>query len=191
MAHPTEVLILQHPLEVHNAKGTVRLLHLSLARSRLAVGEVFDASALQNLLWAPWDAPIQSVQPAQPPRCTVLLYPSGPQDAAQGWASPAPLDLAGWQAPQPLRLVVLDGTWRKTRKMLHLNPALQPLPRLPLAQLPPSRYRIRKAHQPHQLSTLEATCAALAQLDGGADAINPLLAAFEGFVAQQAAYQGR
>ena len=50
VAHRTEVLILQHPLEVHEAKGTARLLHLSLPHSRMVTGERFDASALQPLL---------------------------------------------------------------------------------------------------------------------------------------------
>ena len=48
-----------------------------------------------------------------------------------------------------------------------------------------SSYLIRKAHQPGQLSTLEATCAALAQLEGQPTRFGPLLAAFDGFVAQQ------
>lgn len=42
MAHQVEMLILQHPLEVHNAKGSARLLHLSLPRSGLVTGQVFD-----------------------------------------------------------------------------------------------------------------------------------------------------
>jgi DTW domain-containing protein YfiP len=81
--------------------------------------------------------------------------------------------------------VVLDATWRKSRKMLHQSPALQRLPRLALDDAPAGRYTIRKAHAPGQLSTLEATCAALAQLEGDAARWQPLLAAFDGFVAQQ------
>ena len=80
---------------------------------------------------------------------------------------------------------MLDGTWRKSRKMLQRNPLLQALPRLSLTPLAPSRYSVRKAHQPHQRSTLEAACAALAQLEGEPDRFSPLLAAFDGFVAQQ------
>ena len=34
--------------------------------------------------------------------------------------------------PSRLRLIVLDGTWRKSRKMLYRNPLLQQLPRLSL-----------------------------------------------------------
>ena len=186
MAHRTEVLILQHPLEVHQAKGTARLLHLCLPHSRMVTGERFDPGTLQQWLAAPFG----TTTPPEPPRHALLLYPEAPQDAALGLAAPPPLDPAWLSTPQRLRLVVLDGTWRKSRKMLHQNPLLQQLPRLPLHELPASRYRIRTARQPHQLSTLEATCAALAQLEG-AESLAPLLAAFDGFVAQQAAWQGR
>ncbi|KQR57930.1 hypothetical protein ASF94_18675 [Acidovorax sp. Leaf160] len=191
VAHPAEVLILQHPLEVHHAKGTARLLHLCLPDSRLEVGEAFEPRALHAWLKAPWPgaAPGAAARPA--PRA-VLLYPPSPPDPALPLAPAPPLPpdwLAGDAAA--LRLVVLDGTWRKSRKMLYANPLLQGLPRLPLstaAPLPPSRYRIRRAHAPHQLSTLEATCAALAQLEGGnAERYAPLLQAFEAFMARQAA----
>jgi len=187
VAHRTEVLILQHPLELHEAKGTARLLHLSLPHSRMATGERFDDSTLQPLLTAPFDATDAA---AHTPRHTLLLYPEAPQDTALGIATPPPLNPDWLQPPEQLRLVVLDGTGRKSRKMLHLNPLLQQLPRLPLRELPSSRYRIRTARQAYQLSTLEATCAALAQLEG-AESLAPLLAAFDGFVAQQAAWQGR
>lgn len=170
MAHTTRVLILQHPLEVQHAKNTARLLHLSLADSQLLVGEAFDAPTLQTAL--------------QGPATNVLLYPADEQPTATvpAW------DPARHAPAAPLRLVVLDGTWRKSRKMLHLNPLLQSLPRLSLDGAHASRYLIRKAHKPGQLSTLEATCAALAQLEGHADACLPLLRALDGFVAQRLAF---
>lgn len=159
-----EVLILQHPLEVAQAKGSARLLHLSLPNSRLAVGETFDPEELRQ--WLQADG-----------RTSVLLYPAD----ADHPASPAPP-----ADPAQLRLVVLDGTWRKSRKMLHLNPALEQLPRLALHAPPPSRYLIRKAQRPGQLSTLEATCLALRQLETGPqDRFRPLLSAFDTFVASQ------
>lgn len=185
--HQVEVVILQHPLEVNNAKGSARLLHLSLPHSALLTGEVFATDTLQALI----SAPLQPQATASPPKYTILLYPDSPQDQALGL--PAPPVLAPEQVSDPscLRLIVLDGTWRKSRKMLYLNPLLHHLPRLALRDMPASSYRIRKAHKPDQLSTLEATCAALAQLEGGAEPFAPLLAAFDGFVAQQwAAAQG-
>ena len=182
-AHVAEVLILQHPLEVAQAKGSARLLHLSLPHSRLVTGEVFAHLALQALL----TAPLYPDAAAQPPRQAVLLYPDLLPTQAAG--RPTALAHVGLRDPAQLRLIVIDGTWRKTRKMLYLNPLLQQLPRLALRDLPASRYLIRKAHQPDQLSTLEATCAALMQLEGKGEKFLPLLRAFEGFVAQQWRYQ--
>jgi DTW domain-containing protein YfiP len=173
-----EVLILQHPLEVNEAKGSARLLHMGLPHSRLLVCETLPDAAL---LMAPWSRPA--------PRHTVLLYPETPEDVALGLLPAAKLDPAALHDPAQIRLVVLDGTWRKSRKMLYQSPDLQQLPRLGLRDVPPSRYRIRKAHRPDQLSTLEASCQALAQLEGNAERFQPLLDAFDGFVAQQLAYR--
>lgn len=174
LPNQVEVLILQHPMEVDNAKGSARLLHLSLANSRLEVGEAFEQARLQALL--------------SPERRNVLLYPDT-EDASLGLAKPQPFDPAWLNEPlPPLRLVVLDGTWRKSRKMLYLNPLLQTLPRLPLRDTPASHYLIRKAHLPDQLSTLEATVYALVQLENDINKFDPLIEAFDGFVAQQAGY---
>jgi DTW domain-containing protein YfiP len=72
--------------------------------------------------------------------------------------------------------------------MLYLNPALQRLPRLALRDMPASSYRIRKAHAPDQLSTLEAGAHALGQVTGDMARVAPLFDAFDGFVQQQAAF---
>jgi DTW domain-containing protein YfiP len=179
LSSTVELLVLQHPLEVHNAKNSARLLHLCLAGSRLCVGEAFEPAALDALLFA--DGLFADGR--QP----LLLYPDTPGDAALGIAPPPALDAALLHRPEALRLVVLDATWRKSRKMLYLNPALQRLPRLALRAVPPSAYRIRKAHAPHQLSSLEAAAHALAQLENKPAHYQPLLQAFDGFVQQQAA----
>jgi len=162
------LLILQHPLETGQAKNSAGLLHLSLSDSRLEVGERFAPEYLRGLL-----------RPG-----ALLLYPAA---AAQDAAVPPLPPMA-----EPPQLVVLDATWRKSRKMLHQNPLLRQLPRLALAAPPPSRYRaIRRAHAPHQLATLEAVCQALAMLEGAAPAARyaALLQAFDGFVAQQLGYR--
>ena len=172
----TALLVLQHPMEVTNAKNTARLLHLSLPGSTLAVGEKFDEEVLSALLAGP--------------RRPVLLYPETPGDASLGIA-PAPPFAPVWaDDPAGLLLVVLDATWRKSRKMLYLNPRLQALPRLALRDVPASQYHIRKAHAPGQLSTFEATVHALAQLEGHEAHYAPLLAAFDGFVDQQSKTTG-
>ncbi len=133
VASAVEVLLLQHPMEVENAKGSARLLHLCLPGSRIEVGEQFDEAALRAMLGAGGRHP-------------VLLYPDTPGDRSLGIAAPPPFSAT--LAPEHFQLVVLDATWRKSRKMLYLNPALQALPRLPLRDTPPSHYLIRKAHAP-------------------------------------------
>ena len=168
-ANLVEVLILQHPLEVGHAKGSARLLQLSLRHSQLIVGEQLDPAVLQTLLAGP--------------KHTVLLYPDTPLHDALSVPAPPPFELAESITPAEMRLIVLDGTWRKSRKMLLRNPALHSLPRWGLGDVPASRYAIRKAHQPHQLSTLEATCAALAQLECNPQRYAALLHGFDGFVA--------
>lgn len=157
VATEVQVLVLQHPLEVGHAKNTGRLLHLCLPRSRLAVQEVWPPEALDSLLHAPWDGD------TTPPH-TVLLYPPTPADPQLPVVAPPPLPAAWLQQPARLRLVVLDGTWRKSRKMLYANPGLQQLPRWSLHDVAASRYVIRKAHAPNQLSSFEATAYALAAL---------------------------
>lgn len=175
-----EVLILQHPLEVHEAKGTARLLHLSLARSRLEIGEQFDARQLQDWLQQAW----QGDAGAPAPR-SVLLYPESAPDPALPLALAPALPAEWLRAPERLRLVVIDGTWRKSRKMLYLNPPLQQLPRLALRDLPASRYAIRRAHRPGQLSTLEATACALAQLEPHNQEPDRLLQAMDALVQRE------
>jgi DTW domain-containing protein YfiP len=158
-----DVLVLQHPDEVDQAKGTARLLRLGLARCRVLVGEAFDPTALLALL----DGDVAG---------STLLYPS---DTLGG----TPTTLA---ACRPRRLVVLDGTWRKSLRMLHANPLLQTLPRWSLSPSGPSRYgALRKAGLASQLSTLEATCAALRDIESATTRYEPLLAALDRFVAER------
>jgi len=176
--------VLQHPLEVDNAKGSARLLCLSLTHSQMVTGEVFDESELQALL----SAPRSTHGVGEGVKTPVLLYPPTPHDMGLLRAAPT-LDRNVLEVPEQLRLIVLDGTWRKSRKMLYLNPLLQGLPRLFLRDTPAAYHPIRKAHRPDQLSTLEATCAALAQLENNDAPFKPLLTAFDGFVAQQLGYR--
>lgn len=172
------LLILQHRLEVANAKGSARLLQLSVPGAVMLAGEQFHPDLLREHL-------------EQGARRPLLLYPELPGERALGLPAPPPLAPDLLAEPAALRLVVLDGTWRKSRKMLYLNPLLQSLPRLALRDMPPSRYRIRKGHAPDQLSTLEASCHALGQLSGDATSCDSLLAAFDRFTAHFQATGGR
>jgi len=97
---------------------------------------------------------------------TVLLYP-GEGDA------PVPRSVN--------RLLLLDGSWRQSRRLLAANPWLSALPRLALPELP-GRYALRRAHRPGQLSTVESGLHALARLEGGPERFAPLWEAFDAFV---------
>jgi DTW domain-containing protein YfiP len=161
-----DVLVLQHPGEAMEAKGSARLLRLSLARCRVIVGEVFEPAGLLELL----DGDVSG---------SALLYPA---DTPAG--APQPL-----RAARPRHLVVLDGTWRKSLRMLHANPLLQTLPRWSVAAAGPPRYgALRKAPLATHLSTLEATCKALAEIEDAPARYEPLLAAFGRFVDDRASY---
>ena len=159
--HRTEVLVLQHPQEQRHAKNSVALLRLSLAHCEVVVGERFAPETLHALLH-------------RPGRDTRLLYPDVP--ASRAPATPA-------ATGDPLRLVVIDATWRKSLRMLLEHPALAALPRLALKTPAPTRYRaIRASRRPDQISTLEATVQALAMLEGPGFDPGPILEAFSNFV---------
>jgi len=169
-----EILILQHPREEFEAKGTGRLLHLCLNRSKLVVGEQFSGEALTTLFGDQ--------------KTNILLFPpseDSPLENQQVLSASDAKRLNVDKLDQGLRLVIIDGTWRKARKMLHLSPLLAALPRL---QLSPrrSRYHIRKAQRAGQLSSLEAAYWALAEMGEPHD---ELLLSFERFLNRQAIWR--
>jgi len=160
----TRVLLLQHPSEVNHALNTARLAALGLVNAQLVVGEVFE------------ELPALLNPPGYQAR---LLFPD---ENAQPLQAYTPSD-------EPLLLVVPDGTWRKARKLLHLNPLLAALPRVTLAQGAVSRYRLRKAPGPGALSTVEAIVQALQVLEAPTS-FEPLLKPFEALIDGQIAAMG-
>ncbi|MDR6609594.1 DTW domain-containing protein [Pseudomonas synxantha] len=160
----TRVLLLQHPGEVNHALNTARLAALGLNNAELIVGEVFE------------DLPALLNQPGYQAR---LLFPGDDAQPMQAYAA----------TNEPLLLVVPDGTWRKARKMLYLNPLLAALPRVMLAEGGVSRYRLRKAPGPGALSTVEAIVQALETLEAPTS-FAPLLKPFEALIEGQIAAMG-
>jgi DTW domain-containing protein YfiP len=90
---------------------------------------------------------------------------------------------------KPVLLVVPDGTWRKARKLLHLNPLLESLPRVVLPDGLVSRYRLRKAPMPGALSTIEAIVHSLNCIESPAR-FDALLKPFEALIEGQIAAMG-
>jgi DTW domain-containing protein YfiP len=160
----TRVLLLQHPSEVNHALNTARLAALGLTHAQLVVGEVFDD--LETLL--------------NPPGYQArLLFPADDAQPLQAYTA----------GDQPLLLVVPDGTWRKARKLLHLNSLLAALPRVTLADGGVSRYRLRKAPASGALSTIEAIVQALQVLEAPVS-FEPLLKPFEALIEGQISAMG-
>ncbi|MEX6502537.1 tRNA-uridine aminocarboxypropyltransferase [Pseudomonas zhanjiangensis] len=162
----TRVLILQHPSEVRHALNTARLAALGLSNAELRVGEEFE------------DLPQWLAQPGYR---ACLLFPGEGAQSLQAFA--------GQADERPALLVVPDGTWRKARKLLHLNPVLATLPRVTLVAGLCSRYRLRKAPMPGALSTIEALVAALEVLEAPAR-YEALLKPFDALIEGQIAAMG-
>lgn len=159
----TRVLILQHPDEVGHALNTARLAALGLENAELLVGENFAGLQLD------------------PAYRACLLFPG---ETAQA------LPLAPLRTDdRPLLLVVPDGTWRKARKLLHLNSWLAELPRVCLPSGLSSRYRLRKAPAEGALATIEAIAMAL-DLQEAPQCFDELLRPFEALIEGQIAAMG-
>ncbi|PIE43683.1 MAG: DTW domain-containing protein [Gammaproteobacteria bacterium] len=140
-----KVVIIQHPREQKHPFNTGRMTHLCLNHSQLIVTETLSDSAIEQILSTP----------------SILLYPSLAWLPVQ-----AELNLQEEIRTKRLQqLIVIDATWRKSKKILHCHPALQTLPRLSLTGNLISRYKIRKTSVANGLSTIESTIQALTILD--------------------------
>ncbi|CAM3090524.1 tRNA-uridine aminocarboxypropyltransferase [Vibrio diazotrophicus] len=158
-----ELIILQHPTEEHRPMGTARILSLSLVNSRLLVGEDFrEHGELNRLL-------------AEPDVEHFVLYPSDVSLSAADVALPI---------EKKIRIILLDGTWKKAFKMWQLNTQLHHLPCLHLPEDLKGNYRIRKAPNENALSTVEAGFHVLSIMQPEKD-FSPLLDAFEAMIDYQ------
>ncbi|SEA20734.1 tRNA-uridine aminocarboxypropyltransferase [Microbulbifer marinus] len=144
IANRIKVLIIQHPLEQKHPFNTGRMAHLCLGNSELVVAESLSEAELAELL-APRSA---------------LLYPS------LDWLpAVVQVETGTPQARNLEQLVVIDATWRKSKKILHLHPALQQLSRVSFEGELSSNYQIRHSSLANSLSTLESIVAAMQQLE--------------------------
>lgn len=163
-----KLAILQHPQEARQAKGTAQLAKKCLD-CELWLGEnLADLAELQAWL-------------SQRP--TYLLYPTDETNLFSVNVKQLT------NQSDEVQVLVIDGTWRKTHKILQLNPVLAALPRINLMPTTPSSYAIRKVPKEKSLSTLEAIYTLLCQVDiENAQTYKPLQQAFDEFVAQRLAF---
>ena len=159
----SRVIILQHPSEAKHPLNTARFLALGLTNCELRVGETFPE--LEQWL-------------SNPHYQNAVLFPHLNAVTAS----------ASTQCSQPLQLFVPDGTWRKAKLLMHLNPLLTELPHLSLPQ-GKSAYVLRHSKVPNSHSTLEAVSAVLATLEPTLD-IPALLAPLHRLMADQRAAMG-
>ena len=148
---PMPTIIYQHPLEAKHAKSTVPLLRLCLSNIGIEVGEqLTPPTALNTGDW--WllypDANAVDLDLLCSKQLRAMLSENTQSTGVQEKNLQAKKQLGG--------LIVLDGTWRKTRLLLHLNPWLNDLPKLTFSQAPKSGYAMRKGPGGQALSTLES-----------------------------------
>jgi DTW domain-containing protein YfiP len=138
-ASQPQVLIVRHHWEAFKSTGTARLAGLALSNARIVDLAMENPEPVRRELAALQDA--------------WLLYPDGAAATGHG--------------ARPATLVVLDGTWRQTRKMLRRLPELARFPRFSLAShdTATTRDRLREPPRPGARSTLESIADALGVLD--------------------------
>tara|TARA_R110001592_G_scaffold1212_2_gene7148 strand:+ start:10610 stop:11242 length:633 start_codon:yes stop_codon:yes gene_type:complete len=151
------VLVLQHPSEVKQVKGTVTLLKASLNACQILVGEDFSGNIeLDNLLAS---------------HQALLLYPSKQAQDISVAMHNIPSEHSDISQSKPFLLIILDGTWKKAYRMFMLSKNLHALVQicLPDYLAKNGQYLIRKVAKKNALSSLEATCYALALLENELD----------------------
>ena len=133
---PFEIIIWQDPTEAKHPLSTASLAELSFSPCHRVIGEVFNPQEIFGHAFA------NALTTEQ-----ALLFPTEGQ-------TQDPLTQS--QANSVKQLLVLDGTWRKVKRLFYLNPWLGALPRIALNPKQASRYRIRTSPRADGLSTLEA-----------------------------------
>ncbi|MEW6992561.1 tRNA-uridine aminocarboxypropyltransferase [Colwelliaceae bacterium 6441] len=166
------VVVLQHPSEEHQTKGTVKLLEQSLSSCQVFIGE--DFSQHQGL--------IEVLN--QYKRNTVLLYPSDKATVLQG-----ELNENMTKINQKIEcIILLDGTWKKAYRLYMMNSALHKIPHCVLPDSLKGEYQIRKTKKHGALSTLEACCYGLGMIEKQPENYLGLLEQFKKFNVMQLAF---
>lgn len=148
------LIILQHPSETKHPLNTVRIMKKSFQNITVLVGENFTDHQKLNSLFA------------NPDHTCALIYPS---------SNSTDLSSATVMRKKPTHLILIDGTWRKAKKIFLLSKNLQFLPAHTLSPQHESDYRIRKSSIENGVSTLEASSLALSILEPNLDTSSALL----------------
>ncbi|HAB39801.1 MAG TPA: hypothetical protein DCS33_05455 [Gammaproteobacteria bacterium] len=140
-SYHTQIVVLQHPSEVKHAKNTARLISLVAPKTETVVGEnPEDFRAVRSRLLSNPNS--------------VILFPTATSIALDRGMEAMPIDT----------LVIIDGTWRKAKKIWLSNPWLHGMRVCHLNSPISSKYHIRSSRQPDGLASIEAAASALSQL---------------------------
>lgn len=168
------VIILQHPSEVKQSKGTVSLLQQSLASCEVLVGETFDNCKVLIQHLKHYDNKIVLLYPSEQASVLDFTDQKHAENTETGERSESKLSDIEC-------IIILDGTWKKAYRMFMLNPCLHNINHIVLPQGITSLYQIRKTKKDHALSSLEACCHALARLENKPEKYQNLLNNFVKF----------
>ena len=162
------VVILQHPTETKHPLNTVRIMKKSFTEISVLVGEDFSSDLKLNTILC--DSSNQCA----------LLYPNDKADVLNSHNASKAIT----------HLLLIDGTWRKAKKIFMLSTNLHNIPTLKLEPQEQSDYRIRKAPSENSLSTLEASVLALNILEPKLDT-SPATRSFVKMIDHQIEKMGR
>jgi DTW domain-containing protein YfiP len=153
----THIIILQHPTETKHPLNTVQILKKSFKQISLFIGEDFTHQLEINDLLNNTNN-----------HC-LLLYAGKTQP-------PITASKDEYLKQTITHLFLLDGTWRKAKRIFLTSQNLQKMNILSLSPSETSNYRIRKAPTHESLSTLEATLMALSIIEPQLDTNSAKLA---------------
>ena len=174
------VIILRHPDEVSKALGTAKLASLGLSKSKVVTSLAIAETEVISYL-----AEFSCSEP-------LLIYPQALNDDCPHYVYDFEKErfTSSSLNKQYDSIILLDGTWRNTRELLHRNEWLKNTATLNLMNVGESRYRIRQAKQEGALATIEAVACALSLLDDSFKA-SKLLLPFEKMIEFQIEKMGR
>jgi DTW domain-containing protein YfiP len=158
------VIILQDPKEAKHALSSAPILAKSIIGARLIIGEVFQPEAFLGDNWL---------------ADSLLVFPGK-----------VALSTAQVENNEIKNLILLDGTWRKVSRLIHLNPWLDQLPRIAINSSNSSQYKIRKSPREDGLSTIEAAVHVLNDLHPKQD-FTTILSAFNKMIEFQITAMGK
>ena len=175
------VLVLQHPQERREPRGTAAATVAALRRAKLVTG-------------LSWPNLVRALGGPADPRRWAVLYLGSIRPAELGVAGEiVVLGREGEALPDPspvLRglagIVLLDGTWREAKTLRWRNPWLLKLHRIVLNPPRPARIAaLRREPRREALSTLEAAALVLGHVEAGPQPAEALLGRLEALLAAQ------